>query len=199
MDLTIWTVGHSTHSFMELVAVLARYEIEAVADVRRYPGSRRLPHFGEAELREHLAREGIEYEWLPGLGGRRGRKGVNSDDPTVAGWRHPAFRAYAVHLASEEFRAGLEALIDRAERQRTAIMCSEVLWWRCHRRLIADVLTARGARVVHIFSAEKSQPHALRPPARLVDGRLEYPAESPGISADRDGPASAGPPPPSEG
>lgn len=178
MDLTFWTVGHSTRDLPEFLGTLAPYGIEAVADVRRYPGSRRLPHFGEAELREHLSRSGLGYEWLPGLGGRRSGKSVDPDDPAIAGWRHSAFRAYAAHLRTEEFGLGLETLIDRAARQRTAIMCSEAVWWRCHRRLIADVLTARGARVVHILSAEKSQLHVLRPPARLVHGHLEYPSES---------------------
>lgn len=179
MDLQIWTVGHSTHSLDAFLDVLAPHGIEAVADVRRYPGSRRLPHFGEAELRKELPARGIGYQWLPELGGRRSEKSVESvgpAEPATAGWRHPAFRAYAAHMATGEFEAGIEALIEGAHRQRTAIMCSEVLWWRCHRRLIADALVARGARVVHIFSADKTQPHVLRPPARLVDGRLEYPA-----------------------
>lgn len=190
MGITLWSVGHSTHSLAGFLDVLAPHGIEIVADIRRYPGSRRHPHFAEPALRSELPGYGLQYEWLPELGGRRTGKG--SGPPAAAsGWRHPAFRAYAAHLKSDEFAAGVEALVTLARRGRTAMMCSEVLWWRCHRRLIADVLVARGARVVHIFSAEKSEPHVLRPPARLIDGRLEYPAEPPEPPEPLDGSAGS--------
>lgn len=173
MDLTVWTVGHSTHSFEAFLSVLEPYRIEAIADVRRYPGSRRQPQYHEPTLRAALGARGIEYCWLPALGGRRtpGKQSING------GWRHPAFRGYADHLAAEEFSAGLAELIRLSCEHRTAIMCSEVLWWRCHRRLISDVLVSRGVEVIHIMSGEKSQRHRLGPPARVIDGRLTYPAE----------------------
>lgn len=176
-DLRIWSVGHSTRTLAELVELMAAHGIEQIADVRRFPGSRRHPHFGEAELRDRLADNGIMYTWVQALGGRRAHSGA---DPESSGWQHPAFRAYAAHLATDEFAGGLEMLIARARARRTAMMCSEALWWRCHRRLIADVLVARGAQVLHIFTPEKSQQHALRLPARLVDGRLAYLAKDAG-------------------
>src|SRR3954453_6480691 len=146
MATTVWTVGHSTRSGDELVAVLESFDIELVADVRRFPGSRRLPQFDSAALAERLDATGIAYQWLPALGGRRR---PNPDSPNV-GWRHSAFRGYADHLASEEFATGLFELLMLAPGLRTAIMCSEILWWRCHRRLIADVLVSIGITVVHI-------------------------------------------------
>lgn len=173
MDLTVWTVGHSTHPFEEFLSVLGAYDIEAIADVRRYPGSRRHPQYHEPTLRAALGAHGIEYSWLPALGGRRTprTKSINT------GWRHPAFRGYADHLASGEFDAGLAELIRLGRAYRAAIMCSEVLWWRCHRRLISDVLVSRGAQVIHILSDTKSEQHRLGPPAQVIDGHLSYPEE----------------------
>ena len=170
MAWTVWTVGHSTRSIDAFLALLQVYDIELVADVRRFPGSRRLPQFGETALAERLAEDGIAYHWFPALGGRR------RPDPASAnlGWRHPAFRAYADHLATEEFADGLFELLMLAEGLRTAVMCAEVLWWRCHRRLIADVLTSLGISVVHIRDENTSEIHHLAPPAKLVRGNLTY-------------------------
>lgn len=170
MALTIWTVGHSVRPLDEFLAVLAAYDIELVADVRRFPGSRRLPQYAAPALEASLAEHGIGYCWLPALGGRRR---PNPDSPNDA-WRHPAFRGYADHVASEEFAEGLFELLMVAGGLRTAIMCAEVLWWRCHRRLIADVLVSLGAEVVHIRDARIAEPHRLAPPARVVRGRLTY-------------------------
>ena len=170
MALTIWTVGHSVRPLDEFLAVLAAYDIELVADVRRFPGSRRLPQYAAPALEASLAEHGIGYCWLPTLGGRRR---PNPDSPNDA-WRHPAFRGYADHVASEEFAEGLFELLMLAGGLRTAIMCAEVLWWRCHRRLIADVLVSLGAEVVHIRDARIAEPHRLAPPARVVRGRLTY-------------------------
>jgi uncharacterized protein (DUF488 family) len=170
---TVWTVGHSTRPADELLTVLDAYGIELVADVRRFPGSRRLPHFSAPALEATLAARGIAYLWLPALGGRR------RPDPESANvaWRHPAFRAYADHTATEEFADGLFELLMLAHGLRTAIMCAEVLWWRCHRRLIADVLASLGVPVVHIRDERIAEPHLLTAPARLVDGRLTYEPE----------------------
>jgi uncharacterized protein (DUF488 family) len=167
---TVWTIGHSTRSAMELLECLAAYDIELVADVRRLPGSRRLPQFDAATLEASLHGHGIDYRWLPALGGRR-RSATAS---ARSAWRHPAFRAYAEHVESEEFADGLFELAMLAGGLRTAVMCAEVLWWRCHRRLIADVLVSVGFPVVHIFTADHSEPHALTPPARIVGGVLTY-------------------------
>ena len=170
--LTVWTVGHSTRSSAGLAAALAPYGIEAVADVRRFPGSRRLPQFAAPALRASLEEHGLSYVWIPALGGRRRAL----PDSVNTAWRYEAFRGYADHLASEEFADGLFELLMAARSLRTAIMCAEVLWWRCHRRLIADVLTALGARVVHIRDERNATTHAIAPPARLVNGRLRYDA-----------------------
>ena len=167
---TIWTIGHSTRSLPELLGALAPYAIEVVADVRRYPGSRRLPQFAEPALREELPTHGLNYVWIPALGGRRRPA---PDSPNV-GWRHEAFRGYADHVQSEEFAEGLFELLMLAYGLRSAVMCSEVLWWRCHRRIIADVLVSLGIEVVHIQDATHATPHRLAEPARLVAGQLRY-------------------------
>ena len=167
---TVWTVGHSTRPLDELLTVLDAHAVELVADVRRFPGSRRLPQYSAESLEAGLATRGIAYCWLAGLGGRRR---PDPESPNV-GWRHPAFRAYADHVATDEFAAALFELLLLARGVRTAIMCAEVLWWRCHRRLIADVLTTLDVDVVHIRTADAAEPHRLAAPARLVDGVLTY-------------------------
>jgi uncharacterized protein (DUF488 family) len=170
MSQTIYTIGHSTRSSEELLDVLEMYDIELVADVRRMPGSRRLPQFDLATLCRALAERDVDYVWFAELGGRR-RPDAGSPN---TGWRHAAFRAYADHMATEEFAEGLFNLLMLAQGLRTAVMCAEVLWWRCHRRLIADVLVVLGFNVVHIFSADKQEVHRLAPPARLKDKELSY-------------------------
>lgn len=166
----LWTIGHSTRTLDEFLAVLAAHDIEAVADVRRFPGSRRLPHFAGESLREALHARGISYVWLPALGGRRR---AAADSPNT-GWRNEAFRGYADHLASEEFAEGLFELLMIAPGLRTVVMCAEILWWRCHRRLISDVVLTLGMGVSHIADEREATPHRLTPPARLVRGRLTY-------------------------
>lgn len=167
---TIWTVGHSTRTADDFLQLLKAYDIELVADVRRFPGSRRLPHFESHALAAQLMDAGIAYQWLRALGGRR-RSDPDSDN---VGWRHPAFRAYADHIATEGFADGLFELMLLAQGLRTAIMCAEVLWWRCHRRLIADVLTSLGFTVVHIRDPGQSSVHTVTLPARIVRGSLRY-------------------------
>jgi uncharacterized protein (DUF488 family) len=167
---TIWTIGHSNHSAADFRAILLAHEIEHVVDVRRFPNSRRLPQFSSSTLADDLARVGISYTWLEQLGGRR-RADPNSIND---GWRHPSFRAYADHLASEEFAEGLFELVMCACGLRTVVMCAEVLWWRCHRRLIADVLVFLGFRVIHVRDRNAAEEHRLAPPARVVRGRLTY-------------------------
>ena len=167
---TIWTIGHSTLPIDAFAARLEAHGIELIADVRRFPGSRRQPQFETTALAEALAERGVDYRWLPALGGRRRSAAASSN----LAWRHAAFRAYAEHVASEEFASGLVELLVLAGGLRTAIMCAEVLWWRCHRRLIADVLVSLGWDVLHVRDGRTADPHRLAPPARLVDGRLTY-------------------------
>jgi uncharacterized protein (DUF488 family) len=170
MSLTVWTVGHSTRPLPDFLDLLAAYQVELVADVRRFPGSRRQPQYQQTALESALQGAGIGYTWLPGLGGRR--RAVSDAANTT--WLHPAFRGYADHMAGEEFATGLFELLTLAWGFRTAVMCAELLWWRCHRRMIADVLVSLGARVIHIVDAKTAQMHRLRPPARLVRGALSY-------------------------
>lgn len=170
--MNLWTVGHSTLGIEEFIGLLSGHDIEALADVRRYPASRRGPHFNSGPLAASLAGAGIEYLPLPELGGRRRPR---PDSPNTA-WRSDSFRGYADHMESEEFRSGVSRLLDVARARRTALMCSEVLWWRCHRALVADYLKAHGAHVVHILGVGKSAEHPYTSAARLVGGRLSYPA-----------------------
>jgi uncharacterized protein (DUF488 family) len=170
LPLTVWTIGHSTRSGEEFRRILALHRIELVVDVRRFPGSRRLPQFSSSILERDLARSGILYRWICELGGRRR---PDSSSINVA-WRHSAFRAYADHADSEEFAVGLEELLMLAYGLRTVIMCAEVLWWRCHRRIIADVLTALGVRVIHLRDEGAGELHRIAPPARVTRGKLTY-------------------------
>jgi uncharacterized protein (DUF488 family) len=170
VSLFVWTVGHSTRTSNELCSLLTLHQIELVADVRRFPGSRRLPQFGKDALERGLARAKILYRWIPELGGRR----PPDPDSINQGWRHPAFRGYADYVASEDFATGLNELLMLANGLRTAVMCAELLWWRCHRRLIADVLTTLGVQVIHLRDDGPGTPHRLAPPARLVRGTLTY-------------------------
>lgn len=167
----VWTIGHSTRTIAEFLRVLQAWEIEAVADVRRFPGSRRQPQFGADALPASLRSHGIEYAWIEQLGGRRRRQGGGG---APSAWRHPSFQAYADHIASDEFAAGFERLLHLAAACRTAIMCSELLWWRCHRAIISDVLLFTGVAVTHIFTADQGSAHWYTSPARLVDGELTY-------------------------
>jgi uncharacterized protein (DUF488 family) len=168
----IFTVGHSTRSAEELAAILNGAGVRALADVRAYPSSRRHPQFDRAALQARLAREGIGYRHLPQLGGRRKPR---TGSPNGA-WREPAFRGYADHMASGEFATGMAALASLAGERAVAIMCAEALWWRCHRRLIADALTVRGWRVLHLGIGANAVAH--EPPPFMVvseDGVITYP------------------------
>lgn len=167
----IYTIGHSTRSREELLELLREHHIARLVDVRRFPGSRRHPHFARQALSASLPAAGIEYAHEPGLGGYRKPR---LDSPNTA-WRAAGFRAYADHMDSDEFREVLGRLIDHAEEKATAIMCAEAVPWRCHRQLISDALVARGHEVVHILGPDKTDAHELNPNARLLaDDRLEY-------------------------
>jgi uncharacterized protein (DUF488 family) len=171
MAQAIFTIGHSTHAIERFVELLWRHHIGAVADVRVQPGSRRMPQFNQAELDEALAAESIRYEHFEGLGGRRRpRPGTPH-----TGWETEAFRGYADHMETPEFASDLERLIALAAERRTAAMCAEALWWRCHRRLLSDALLVRGRPVRHIGADGHLTEHRLTPFA-VVDGvRLTYP------------------------
>jgi uncharacterized protein (DUF488 family) len=168
--ITIWTIGHSTRTIQEFVTALTAYEIELLVDVRRFPGSRRMPHFSSEALDGSLAAHGIAYRWIPALGGRRRPEHDSVND----GWKNEACRGYADHVATEEFAGGLFELLTLADGLRTAVMCAELLWWQCHRRIIADVLASLDITVVHIRDESKSEMHRIAPPARFDAGGLSY-------------------------
>jgi uncharacterized protein (DUF488 family) len=170
MDTAVWTIGHSTRPLETFLALLAHYKVAAVADVRRFPGSRRYPQYGLAPLGSALAEHGIAYHWIAALGGRRRPR---PDSPNIV-WRNASFRGYADYIASQEFEDGLNELLEITGRLRTVLMCAEALWWRCHRALISDVLCVRGIEVVHIFDETLAVVHPYTSPARIVQGRLSY-------------------------
>jgi uncharacterized protein (DUF488 family) len=165
----IWTIGHSNRTLEAFLEMLTAFEIGVLADVRRFPGSRKHPHFNQESLEASLLDAGIAYEFLPELGGRRKPRA----DSANTAWRNESFRAYADSMETVEFHEGIARLLWFTGR-RVAIMCSEAVWWRCHRSLIADYLKAQGVKVEHIMTASKSEPHPYTPAARLVDGRLTY-------------------------
>lgn len=169
-ELKIWTIGHSTRGADEFIELLIANEIEALADVRRFPASRKYPHFNAAELRGALEKAKIEYAAFPELGGRRRPR---EDSPNTV-WRSLSFRGYADYMETTEFQNAIERLAVLARRRRTAIMCSEAVWWRCHRALIADYLKSRGARVFHIIGQAKPELHPYTSAARVVRGELSY-------------------------
>ena len=169
-QLQIWTVGHSTRSIEEFSEILKSFEIKLLADVRSFPTSRRYPHFNKEHLKVTLADSGIEYQHFPELGGRRRAR---KDSQNLA-WRNEGFRGYADYIETEEFGAGVARLLDMGRTRRTAIMCAEAVWWRCHRSLISDYLKAKGVEVTHIIAAGKSEPHPFTSAARIVNGELSY-------------------------
>jgi uncharacterized protein (DUF488 family) len=168
--LSIWTIGHSTWSIDDFIARLKSFEIELLADVRSFPGSRRYPHFNQEALGASLERVGIRYEHFRELGGRRRAR---PDSLNVA-WRNESFRGYADYMETAEFRAGIERLLELAAKQRVTIMCSEAVWWRCHRSMISDQLKVMEIEVNHIMGENKSEPHPFTSAARVVNGDLSY-------------------------
>ncbi|WP_457002258.1 DUF488 domain-containing protein [Luteimonas sp. A501] len=174
---TVWTAGHSTRTWEDFLAMLAAQGIGAIADVRRFPGSRRYPWFASEEMAKALPAAGLQYQWVPQLGGRRK---VQPGSPNGA-WRNASFQGYADHLASAEFAEGLALALDLAARTPTALMCAEAVWWRCHRRLVSDVLTHRGTEVLHIMDAKHVQPHPMHPDARPSGDLLIYPPAQGGL------------------
>ena len=175
---TIYTIGHSTVSQSDFLSTLKNHKIEALADIRRFPGSKRHPWFGQNELKKAIEEAGLEYHWFDALGGHR-KSGAES--PNI-GLRNAAFRAYADHMRTAEFQAAARELMRIARATPTAYMCAEMLYWRCHRMLLSDYFTAHGWTVIHIMG-EAAKPHRLTPGARLDSGELLYlPVEGPLLS-----------------
>jgi uncharacterized protein (DUF488 family) len=192
--MRIWTIGHSTRAIDDFISLLKENEINLLADVRAWPGSKRYPQFNKDTLAESLTAHGIRYQHFPELGGKRKSKSGSRN----TAWRNASFRGYADYMETEQFQKGIERLLNVAGQGaaawtaaevkhdgweavtswRTAIMCAEAVWWRCHRSLIADYLKARGVEMLHILSASKVEPHPYTSAARIVNGELNYEAES---------------------
>lgn len=171
----ILTIGHSTRPFDELVALLEANGVKRLADIRRYAGSRRHPHFGGDALAATLPGRGIAYVHMPELGGRRKPQ---NDSPNGA-WHNEQFRGYADHMGTAEFREAVDRLL--AFPERTAVMCAEAVPWRCHRNLLADDLVRRGVEVWHIIGAGAAQPHEMSKDAVVEGERIIYPATQRGL------------------
>jgi uncharacterized protein (DUF488 family) len=169
-ELTVWTVGHSTRPLEVFLDLLAENSIEGVADIRSFPGSRRYPQYNQDALRHAVRESGSEYGWFAALGGRRRPRA----DSTNTSWRNASFRGYADYMQTPPFAAALEELMVLASEQRTTLMCSEAVWWRCHRALVADALKAGGIRVLHIMGPGSVTEHPFTAPARFLDGALTY-------------------------
>ena len=167
---TVWTIGHSTRAIGQFHQLLLSSDVVNLVDVRSYPGSRRYPQFNQAELAGSLSTIGVNYHHLPDLGGRR----KPLPDSKNAAWRNESFRAYADHMESDDFKKGIVDLLSFALQGPTAIMCSEAVWWRCHRSLIADYLKANGAEVIHIIDEKHLELHPYTSAARIIEGRLSY-------------------------
>ena len=169
--VVVLTIGHSTRSAAELIALLKANEVEGVMDVRTIPRSRANPQFNSATLQRELEAAGIAYRHAPALGGlRRARPGSPN-----AGWRNASFRGFADYMQTPEFAGALDALAREARKERLALMCAEAVPWRCHRSLIADALSVRGIPVEHIVGKGRTQPHALTPWAAVKGTAIEYP------------------------
>ena len=183
--MKIWTIGHSTRTLEEFIALLQRERIEALWDVRAFPMSRRYPHFNRESLRVALPEVGISYDHAPQLGGRRS---VPKDAPPTQ-WRNAGFKGYAAYMTTPQFRAAIDGLRAAASERRTTVMCAEAVPWRCHRNLIGDALVARGDEVLDILDAATTV-HKLTSFAVVTDGEVTYPtqpeSEQLGLLGDRD-------------
>lgn len=171
MALTLWTIGHSTRPIAEFLELLRTHEVMLLVDVRTVPRSRFNPQFNTDILAQSLRGEGFQYRHLPELGGLRKPK----KDSVNVGWRNESFRGYADYMQTEEFRKALDELMADGRRFHTVIMCAEAVPWRCHRSLIADMLTVRGWTVRHIVNRNEAQVHSLTTFAVARDGTLTYP------------------------
>lgn len=179
MVLPFFTIGHSTRSIAEFVDLLREGEVSLVVDIRTVPQSRTNPQYNQQTLPDSLAAFRIGYERIAELGGLRGKSRDVAPD-TNGFWDNRSFHNYADYAVTEAFHSGLERLIARGRQQRCATMCSEAVWWRCHRRIVADHLIVRGEQVFHLMGKDRIEPASLTKGARVLDnGMLTYPAAGP--------------------
>jgi uncharacterized protein (DUF488 family) len=176
MPPAVLTIGHSNHLLDRYLALLGQHEVEALVDIRRFPGSRKHPHFNRDNLAAALRQSGMEYHWLEALGGRRHKQ---RDESPNLGLENQGFRNYADYMLTDEFQEGMEKLLELSRKKRTAIMCAEGLFWQCHRRLVSDFLIANGVTVQHIMPNGEMRPHKLTKGAVIESGQVTYPGEKP--------------------
>lgn len=179
--LTIYTVGHSTHSLDDFVVLLRAYGINRLVDVRTIPRSRHNPQFNRDTLGKFLRNRRISYRHMKNLGGLRHTLAGSLN----TGWCNASFRGFADYMQTPEFTAAVEKLVELAKEKITAIMCAEAVPWRCHRSLVADALTVRGIRVLEIVSAAAPKEHTLTPFARVHNTRITYPADQQSLAMDQ--------------
>lgn len=172
--MTIYTIGHSTRDIDTFARLLKRHGVDTLADVRSYPSSRHTPQYNQEAMQHWLPEHGIAYQHIAALGGRRPKGAVSLE--LIGGWTHPSFRNYAAYMQSDFFERGLAELIELAEHHTVAYMCSEAVWWKCHRRMISDALVARGIEVEHIMDTGLQQ-HELTNFAELRDDKVIYPGQ----------------------
>ena len=166
----IWTIGHSTRSLDEFLTLLHSFNIQLVVDIRSYPGSRRYPQFNKEALQISLPKNNIKYIHLKELGGRR-----KADPHSInIAWRNEAFRGFADYMQTDEFKKGINELQQLAIHERIVYMCSEAVWWRCHRSMVSDYLKSLGWTVMHLMDKGKAEEHPYTSPARIVNGKLIY-------------------------
>lgn len=170
LSKTIWTIGHSTRTIETFLEMLSSFNIQLLADVRRFPGSRKYPHFNKDSLNTTLLKAGIKYVHFEALGGRRN---VLSNSVST-GWHNKSFQGYADYMQTNEFKNAINLLKLEALKQRTVYMCSEAVWWRCHRSLISDYLKNKGWQVIHIMNINKSTEHPYTSVAKIIQGNLFY-------------------------
>jgi uncharacterized protein (DUF488 family) len=171
---TLYTIGHSTRAIEDLIAALQAHSIETLVDIRSIPMSRRLPHFNRESLEKSLPDAGIGYFWMKDLGGRR-KKSLEAS-PNIA-LRNDSFRNYADYMLSPEFEQAMAELVGLAKQSRTAYMCAERVYFKCHRMLVSDWLVAHGHEVLHIDDVKPAKPHKMMSEARIEDGRVIYRGE----------------------
>lgn len=171
---TIYTIGHSTRTIEEFLELLFSFNIKILADIRRLPGSRKYPQFDQDELRKSLEENGIQYVYIEDLGGRRPAK----KDSKNTTWRNKSFQGYADYMETKCFEHGVKELEKFALEKNTAMMCSEAVWWRCHRSMVSDYLKAKGWEVLHIMSLGKATEHPYTAPARVVGDQVFYSEEN---------------------
>lgn len=169
--VTLFTIGHSTRSIEDLISALQAHHIKTLVDIRAFPMSRRLPHFNRENLQRSLADSGIGYVWMKELGGMR--KKLLEYSPNVA-LRNASFRNYADYMLTPEFERAISEVIRLGEESRTAYMCAERVYFKCHRMLVSDWLVAHGHEILHIDDAKPPKPHKLMADARLIEGKLIY-------------------------